>query len=52
VVHTVSLKKQLETLRRRDTEDNRNRTKALVQVSEALLSLHNDAAAFVGARKD
>ncbi|HZZ77506.1 MAG TPA: hypothetical protein VFE62_03245 [Gemmataceae bacterium] len=52
VTHTVNLKKQLETLRRRDSEDNRNRTKALVQVSGALLSLHNDAAAFVGVRKE
>jgi hypothetical protein len=53
VTHTVNLKKQLDTLRRsRDNEDNRNQTKAVVQISEALLSLHNDAAAFVGTRKE
>lgn len=52
VMHTVNLKKQLDTLKRRDTEDNRNQTKAIVQISEALLSMHNDAVAFVGARKD
>jgi hypothetical protein len=53
VTHTVNLKKQLDTLKRsRDNEDNRNQTKTVVQISEALLSLHNDAATFVGARKE
>jgi len=42
----------LDTLKRLEGEDNRNRRKALVQVGEALLALHNEAAAFVGARKE
>ncbi len=50
VVHTVNLKKQLDTLKRRDTEDNRNQAKIVVQISEGLLRLHDDAAAFVGKR--
>lgn len=50
--HTVNLKKQLETLKRRDSEDNRNQAKALVQVSGELLRLHSEAAAFVGSRKE
>ena len=52
VTHTANLKKQLDTLKRRDNEDNRNQAKAVVQISEALLRLHNDAATFVGTRKE
>jgi hypothetical protein len=52
VAHKVSLQKQLETLKRRDNEDSRNKAKAITQVSERLLRLHTEAAAFVGARKD
>jgi uncharacterized protein YoxC len=52
VTHTANLKKQLDTLKRRDNEDNRNQAKTVVQISEALLRLHNEAASFVGARKE
>lgn len=52
VGHTANLKKQLDTLNRRLTEDNRNQARALAAASEALLRLHNEAAAFVGARKE
>ena len=51
-IHTANLKKQLETLTRRDTEDNRNQAKSIVQISESLLRLHNDAATYLGIRKD
>ena len=50
--HMTNLKKELDTLKRRDSEDNRNRRKALVQLSEALLALHNEAAAFVRAKQE
>ncbi len=49
---TVNLKKQLETLRRRDSEDNRNQAKILVQISGDLLRLHNEVVASVGTRKE
>ncbi len=53
VSHTVNLKKQLDTLKRsRDNEDNRNQTKTVAQISAAVLSLHSEVAAFVGARKE
>ncbi|MSQ94134.1 MAG: hypothetical protein EXR98_06205 [Gemmataceae bacterium] len=48
---TVNLKNQLDLLKRRDSEDNRNQTKTLVVVSCELLRLHSDAAGFVGVRK-
>lgn len=47
-VHTANLKKQLDTLKRRDTEDNRNQARTLAQTGEALLRLHQEAAAWVG----
>jgi uncharacterized protein YoxC len=52
VTHTANLKRQLDTLKRRDSEDNRNQVRAVVQISESLLRLHNDAATFVGTRKE
>ena len=52
VTHTVNLKKQLETLKRRDSEDNRNQAKIVAQISESLLRLHNDAVTFLGKRKE
>ena len=52
VIHMANLKQQLETLKRKDSEDNRNRAKTLVQISEALLRLHSETAAFLDARKD
>jgi tetratricopeptide (TPR) repeat protein len=51
-VHTVNLTKQMETLKRKDSEDNRNRAKTLLEISQSLLRLHNDAATWVGMRKD
>lgn len=51
-VHTANLRKLLDTLKRRDTEDNRNQAKALARTGEALLRLHQEAAAWVGASKD
>jgi tetratricopeptide (TPR) repeat protein len=51
-VHTINLTKQIETLKRKDSEDNRNRAKTLLEISQSLLRLHNDAATWVGARKD
>jgi hypothetical protein len=50
--HTANLNKQLDSLKRRDSEDNRDQAKTLVQLSEGLLRLHNEAATFVGPRKD
>lgn len=47
VTHTTNLKKELETLSRSNSEDNRNRRKVLVAVSEAVLALNGEAAAFV-----
>ena len=52
IVHMANLKNQLETLKRKDSEDNRNRAKTLVQISEALLRLHSETAAFLDLRKD
>jgi hypothetical protein len=52
VTHTANLKKQLDTLKRRDSEDNRNQAKRVVQISGDLLRLHNEASAFVGRGKD
>jgi hypothetical protein len=52
VVHMTNLKKELDTLKRLQGEDNRNRRSAQVQVSEALLALHNEAVAFVNTRKE
>jgi hypothetical protein len=52
VAHTANLKKQLDPLKRRDSEDNRNRAKTVLEVSAGLLRLHNEATAFVGTRKD
>ncbi|MBI3822161.1 MAG: hypothetical protein HY289_05710 [Planctomycetes bacterium] len=52
IAHTASLKKELETLKRRDTEDNRNRAKALVQVTEILRELHAEASLLAGPRKE
>jgi hypothetical protein len=51
VAHTVQIKKQLETLKRRDSEDNRNQAKRLAQVSQDLLQLHRDATAIVEGKK-
>ena len=48
--HTVNLKKQLDTLKQRDSEDNRNQWKALSATGEALLRFHQDTAAWVGAK--
>ena len=50
--HTANLQRQLDTLKRRDSEDNRNQAKTLGQVSEGLRRLHNEAATFVGPRKE
>ncbi|MBI2806988.1 MAG: hypothetical protein HYX68_18560 [Planctomycetes bacterium] len=49
--HTVNLKKQLDQLKRTDNEDNRNKAKAILQISAGLLRLHQDAAAWIGATK-
>jgi hypothetical protein len=51
-IHTVNLAKQVDALKRKDSEDNRNRAKALATISENLRRLHNDAATWVGGRKD
>jgi tetratricopeptide (TPR) repeat protein len=50
--HTVNLQRQLDTLKRRDSEDDRNQAKALVHISEALRRLHDEIATLVGPRKD
>ena len=50
--HTANLQKQLDTLKRRDSEDNRNKTKALAAIGETLLRLHQEAAIWAGVRKD
>jgi hypothetical protein len=50
--HTANLQRQLDTLKRRDHEDDRNQAKALGQLSEGLRRLHGEIAAFVGPRKD
>ena len=52
VAHTLNLKKQLEALKKKDSEDNRNKAKAVVEISARLLALHNEASAFVGPRSD
>jgi tetratricopeptide (TPR) repeat protein len=52
VAHTANLKKQLDTLKRHDSEDNRNQAKTLVQITEELLRLHSEATTLVGAGKD
>jgi hypothetical protein len=52
VTHTANLKKQLDILKRRDSEDNRNQAKTVVQISEGLLRLHNEAAGFLAPRKE
>jgi hypothetical protein len=49
VAHTVNLKKELETLKRNESEDNRNRATALVQISERLLRLQSEATNWVHA---
>jgi tetratricopeptide (TPR) repeat protein len=46
--HTANLTRELEALKRRDSEDNRNRAKALGQVGEILLQLHQETAAWLG----
>jgi hypothetical protein len=48
--HTANLQRQLDTLKRRDGEDDRNQAKALVQISEGLRRLHDEVEAFVGPR--
>jgi len=48
--HTVNLTRELDALKRRPSEDNRNRAKALAQTGEALLRLHQDAAEWIGAK--
>jgi tetratricopeptide (TPR) repeat protein len=48
--HTANLTKQLDTLKRRDSEDNRNRAKALAQTGETLSRLHQEAAEWIGAK--
>ena len=50
-VHMVNLKKELDTLKRRDVEDNRNRARTLAPTGEALVRLHQDATAWLEARK-
>lgn len=54
VAHTVNVKKHLETLKRKDSEDNRNQLKILLKldISNRLLRLHDEASAFVAGRKE
>ena len=49
--HTANLKRQLDVLKRRDSEDNRNQAKTLLEISGRLLRLHNDAATLAASRK-
>jgi hypothetical protein len=48
--HTANLTAQLETLKRRDSEDNRNKAKTLAQTGEALSRLHLEAVDWIGAK--
>ncbi len=45
--HTANLQKQLDTLKRRESEDNRNKAKTLAAIGETLIRLHQDAAVWV-----
>jgi hypothetical protein len=47
VLHAANLKKQLDVLRRQNTEDSRNRTRAVQQAADGLRSLHADVLAFL-----
>ena len=50
--HTASLAAELERLKRNDTDDNRNRAKALAVVSTSLAQMYEEITAFVGQRKE
>jgi tetratricopeptide (TPR) repeat protein len=51
-VHMANLKKELDRLKQKDSEDNRNRAKAIAPVAAAVIQLHNEITAFVGPRKE
>jgi hypothetical protein len=48
--HTANLTKELDTLNRRPSEDNRNKAKAIGQTVEALSRLHLEAVEWIGAK--
>jgi hypothetical protein len=47
VGHLGKMKSRLETLGRQDTPDNRNETRTILEVAEALAQLHNDINIFL-----
>lgn len=51
-LHAANLKKQLDALKGRDSEDNRNRARELARLADGLRGLHAEIAAFLGARKE
>jgi len=52
VVHAGNLKKELDRLRQKDTDDNRNQAKVIAQVAQEMVQLTEEIAAFVGTRKE
>lgn len=50
-LHAANLKKQLDALKGRDSEDNRNRARELARLAEGLRGLHAEVAAFLDIRK-
>jgi tetratricopeptide (TPR) repeat protein len=47
LVHAAALKKRLEVLRQRESEDNRNETRTIGQLADELNRLHREASALV-----
>jgi hypothetical protein len=52
VVHASNLKKELDRLRQKDTDYNRNQAKVIAQVAQGMVQLTEEIAAFVGTRKE
>ncbi|MBM3997073.1 MAG: hypothetical protein FJ303_23420 [Planctomycetes bacterium] len=50
LAHTAKLKAELESLKKSDREDNRNKAKALAEVIAPLLRLHDSATEFVSGK--
>jgi hypothetical protein len=51
-VHAANLKKELDRLRQKDTEDSRNQAKVISQVAAGLRQLHEELTALVGPKKE
>jgi tetratricopeptide (TPR) repeat protein len=51
-VHAAHLKKELDRLRQKDTDDNRNQAKVIAQVALGMVQLTEEITAFVGTRKE